>query len=84
MRNDLLAIKRGEVDLESVLQRAEGLSRELDEAHRATKLPERPDLRRAQALLTRVREDAARRWLNDADDAFARRAAPVPLPEWKA
>jgi RNA repair pathway DNA polymerase beta family len=84
MRNDLLAIKRGEVDLESVLQRAEGLSRELDEARRATKLPERPDLRRAQALLTRVREDAARRWLNDADDAFARRAAPVPLPEWKA
>lgn len=84
VRNELLAIKRGEVELEAVLQRAEELSRELDEAHRATKLPERPDLARAQALLTRVREEAARRWLDDADDAFGRRAAPVPLPEWKA
>jgi hypothetical protein len=84
VRNELLAIKRGEVALEDVLRRAEELSRELDEAHRNTKLPERPDLARAQALLIRVREEAARRWLSDADDAFGRRAAQVPLPEWKA
>jgi hypothetical protein len=83
LRNELLAVKRGDVDLEAVLQRAEQLSRALDEAHRASKLPERPDLARAQALLTRVREEAARRWLSGADDAFGRRAAPVPLPEWK-
>jgi len=83
-RRELLAIKRGEVELDAVLERAEELSRELDDAHRATRLPERPDLARAQALLLRVREEAARRWLSDSDDAFGRRAAPVPLPEWKA
>jgi hypothetical protein len=84
VRLELLAIKRGEVALEDVLARAEELSRDLDDAHRNTKLPERPDLARAQALLLRVREEAARRWLSDADDSFCRGAAPVPLPEWKA
>ena len=83
-RLELLAIKRGEVALEDVLARAEELSRDLDDAHRTTKLPERPDLARAQALLLRMREEAARRWLSDADDPFCRRAAHVPLPEWKA
>jgi hypothetical protein len=83
-RLELLAIKRGEVALESVLARAEELSRELDEAHRKTALPERPDLGRAQALLLRIREESARRWLSRADDAFGVRAAPLPLPEWKA
>jgi hypothetical protein len=83
-RRELFAIKRGELELEAVLARAEALSRELDEAHRMTRLPERPDLARAQALLLRVREEAARRWLGDDDNAFGRRAAKVPLPEWKA
>jgi hypothetical protein len=83
-RRELFAIKRGELELEAVLARAEALSRELDEAHRGTSLPERPDLARAQALLLRVREEAARRWLGDDDDAFGRRAAAVPLPEWRA
>jgi hypothetical protein len=83
-RRELFAIKRGEVELEAVLARAEMLARELDEAHRGTPLPERPDLARAQALLLRVREEAARRWLGDEDDPFGRRAAAVPLPEWKA
>ncbi len=83
-RTELLAIKRGEVELEAVLARAEELSRALDEAHRTTKLPERPDLARAQALVVRIREEAARRWLSDCDDSFGRRAAPVPLPEWKS
>lgn len=79
-----MAIKRGEVALEDVLVRAEELSRDLDDAHRNTKLPERPDLARAQALLLRVREEAARRWLSDTDDSFCGGAAPVPLPEWRA
>lgn len=83
-RAELLAIKQGEVELDAVLRRAEDLSRELDEAHRTTRLPERPDLARAQALLLRVREEAARRWLSESDDAFGKRAAKVPLPEWKA
>jgi len=83
-RLELLAIKRGDVQLDAVLERAEALSRQLEEAHRVTRLPERPDLARAQALSLRVREEAARRWLSDTDDAFGRRAAPVPLPEWKA
>ena len=83
-RLEILAIKRGEVELESVLRRAEELARELDDAHRKTVLPERPGLARAQALLVRIREEAARRWLAATDDAFGRRAAPLPLPEWKA
>lgn len=84
IRDELFAIKRGEVDMEQVVARAEELSRELEEAHRTTVLPERPDLARAQALLLRIREEAARRWLQQTDDAFGRRAAPVSLPEWKA
>jgi hypothetical protein len=82
-RDELFAIKRGEVDMEHVVARAEELSRELEEAHRTTVLPARPDLARAQALLLRLREESARRWLQQTDDAFGRRAAPVPLPEWK-
>jgi hypothetical protein len=84
VRSELLAIKNGEVALEDVLARADDLSRDLDDAHRNTRLPERPDVSRAQSLLLRVREEAARRWLSDADDPFGRLAAPVPLPEWKA
>ncbi|MDB4987868.1 MAG: Undecaprenyl-phosphate N-acetylglucosaminyl 1-phosphate transferase [Myxococcaceae bacterium] len=83
VRDDLMAIKRGEVALEEILARAEGLSRELDEAHRTTQLPERPDLARAQALLIRVREEAARRWLAATNDPFGRGSASIPLPEWK-
>jgi hypothetical protein len=85
VRRELLAIKRGEVELEVVLARAEELSHQLHEAHRSTRLPERPDLARAQALLLRAREEAARRWLGGAhDDPFGSRAAAVPLPEWRA
>lgn len=83
LRSELLAIKRGEVALEDILARAEDLSRDLDDAHRSTKLPERPDIARAQALVLRVREEAARRWLTAADHPFGRGAAAVPLPEWK-
>lgn len=70
--------------MERVVARAEELSRELEEAHRASVLPERPDLARAQKLLLRLREEAARRWLQQADDPFGLQVAPVPLPEWKA
>jgi hypothetical protein len=83
-RDELLAIKRGDVELGHVVARAEELSRELDEAYRLTRLPQRPDLHRAQALLLRIREEAAKRWLDHADDAFGLRAAAAPLPEWRA
>jgi hypothetical protein len=82
VRAELLAIKRGEIELDEVLVRAEALSRDLDEARRSTKLPERPDVARAQALLLELREAAARRWLSKTDDAFGQNAAPVPVPEW--
>lgn len=82
VREELLAIKRGEIGLDDVLARAETLSRDLDDARRATKLPERPDLARAQALLLEVREEAARRWLDRTDGPFGQEAAPVPVPEW--
>lgn len=85
VRDELLAIKRGEVALEDVLARAEQLSRDLDEAHRTTRLPARPDLARAQRLVREVREEAARRWLaRGEDDVFGLRASEVPVPEWDA
>jgi hypothetical protein len=82
-RTELLAIKRGETSLERVLARAEELSKVLDEAHRATKLPDHPDMKRAQALLLRVREEAARCWLAREPGPFGTDAAEVPLPEWR-
>lgn len=83
-RDELLAIKRGELPLEAVLARAEALSRELDAAHSATRLPDRPDLVRAQRLLREVREEAARRWLEGHEDAFGKHASDVPVPQWNA
>lgn len=82
-RAELLAIKRGETSLERVLTRAEELSKDLEDAHRATKLPEQPDLKRAQALQLRVRQEAARCWLAREAGPFGTGAAEVPLPEWR-
>jgi hypothetical protein len=83
-RAELLAIKRGETDLEAVLRRADFLSKDLDDAHRTTKLPERPNLDHAQQLLLRIREEAGRRWLHRVPGPFGTDASVVPLPEWRA
>jgi predicted nucleotidyltransferase len=63
LREELLQVKRGEVPLEEVLERADGLAAELELAFESTKLPEEPDYQRADAFLRRCREATARRHL---------------------
>ena len=60
-RERLLAIKEGQVPLDEVLREAESLSPALEEAHRASRLPEQPDYRRADTLLQQLWHEAARR-----------------------
>jgi hypothetical protein len=66
-RDELLTIKRGEVPLAEVLRRAEAMMPELEDARRSTQLPAEPDLARADTLLRRVRQEAARRWFAGED-----------------
>ena len=57
-RERLLAIKRGEVPFQEVEQWRLDLHRQFDEAAQTTKLPERPDYERANALLIQARRSA--------------------------
>jgi hypothetical protein len=41
-------------------------------------VPKHPDVAAADRVLRRAREEAARRWVNQTDDAWGRRAAPPP------
>jgi predicted nucleotidyltransferase len=54
-RDRLLAIKRGEVPFDDIEQWRLDLHRRFDEAAQTTKLPERPDYERANALLLKAR-----------------------------
>jgi hypothetical protein len=82
LRGRFLAIKRGEVPLADVLDEAEELARELEAARRETRLPVRADAGRADALLRRAREEAARRWLARSPGPFGRDAPTMPLASW--
>jgi len=82
LRDRLLSIKRGEVDLADVVQDAEETAPMLDEARRHTKLPEHPNLRAADALLHRISQEAARRWVSGEVSAFGLHAPPPPMLEW--
>ncbi len=57
-RERLLSIKRGEVPFDEVEQWRVELHRQFDEAAHMTKLPERPDYERANALLLKARRIA--------------------------
>jgi hypothetical protein len=83
LRDRLLAIKRGEVPLAEVLRQAEGMTPALEEARRETPLPRRPDLAVADALLRRVREEAARRWAAGAPGPLGAAAPPPPPLAWE-
>jgi hypothetical protein len=83
MRARLLAIKRGEVPLEQVLAQAEALAEELEEARRITKLPKRGDVVRADAVLRRIGEEVARRWIARADGPFGKDATQPPAIAWE-
>ena len=58
-REQLLAIRRGEVPWEEVERWRLALHRELDEALASTSLPEHPDYQRANAFLIKARRVAA-------------------------
>ncbi len=77
-RDELLSVKRGEIALDEVLRRAEARIPELEDARRSTKLPRMPDVRRADALLRRLRQETARRWVFGQPGAFGSNAPPLP------
>lgn len=82
LRDELLAIKRREVSLPVVLRRAEELAADLEDAREGTPLPARADVGRIDALLRRIREEAARRWHDRVPGPFGADAAELPLAEW--
>lgn len=82
LRDRLLAIKAGEVALSEVLAEAESMAPSLDEARAGSKLPARPDVVRADALLRQVGEELARRWIHRAPGPFGLDAAPAPEVAW--
>lgn len=81
-RARLLAIKNGEVSLDDVLAEAEAMAPELERARDASDLPKRPDIRRADALLRRVGEEIARRWVSGVEGVFGKDAPPIPEVAW--
>jgi hypothetical protein len=62
LRTLLVAIKRGEVALDDVLAWAEAMAPELERVRNKSRLPKRPNVARADALLRRAGEEVARRW----------------------
>jgi hypothetical protein len=78
----LWAIKRGEVALADVVRDAEEMAAELESARQSTRLPARPDVARADALLRRVGEEIARRWISQDSGPFGRDAPPPPEVIW--
>lgn len=58
-RDELLAIRRGELQWDEVNARRLSLHKEFDAALAMTKLPERPDYERANAFLLRARREMA-------------------------
>ena len=83
LRDELWAIKRGQVPLEDVLARAEEIAAQLETARQQTVLPARADAAAADALLRRVREEAARRWFAAGPGPFGADAPPYPEAAWE-
>ncbi|MEM9488114.1 MAG: nucleotidyltransferase domain-containing protein, partial [Myxococcota bacterium] len=82
LRSELLAIKRQQVELPAIIARAEELAAELEQARADTPLPAQADVARIDALLRRLRQEAARRWHRDQPGPFGRDAAEMPLAHW--
>jgi len=81
-RERLLAIKRGHVALDTIVAEAEALVPALEDAKRRTKLPLRADIPRVDALLRRVNEELARRFVAAEPGPFGRDAPTPALAEW--
>jgi len=78
----LLAIKKGEVSLDAVLAEAEAMAPDLERARDESMLPKRPDVVRADALLRRIGEELARRWVSQAPGCFGVDAPKPPEVTW--
>ena len=78
LRTQLMAIKHGEVPLAEVLQRAEAMTPDLEAARQISRLPQRPDVRRADALLRRIGEALAHRFAHAVPGPFGKDAPPPP------
>lgn len=78
LRERLLEIKRGEVELDVVLAEAEALTPALEAARSQTRLPEGPDVARADRVYRRIQEELARRHLSGAPGPFGKDARPPP------
>lgn len=77
LRDRLVAIKRGEVDLDTSLRWTDTVAEGLDDARAHSVLPDEPDHARADALLLELRTAAARRWLAQRPGPWGRDAPAV-------
>lgn len=82
LRSRLFAIKRGEVALSEVLDEADAMAPDLEAARDVSTLPKRPDVARIDALLRRIGEELARRWITRAEGPFGKDAPPAPEVVW--
>jgi RNA repair pathway DNA polymerase beta family len=82
LRSRLRAIKRGEVALAEVLAEADAMTPALEAARDASKLPRRPDIARTDALLRRIGQELARRFVAGDDGPLGKDAPPPPEVEW--
>ena len=82
LRERLLAIKGGEVSMADVLAEADGMAPALEKARDESRLPRRPDVARADALLRRIGEEIARRWLSRSGGPFGAGGAEPPEVSW--
>ncbi|MDB4957319.1 MAG: Undecaprenyl-phosphate N-acetylglucosaminyl 1-phosphate transferase [Myxococcales bacterium] len=78
LRPTLVAIKRGEVPMSDVMALARELTPRLEAARQASTLPKHSDVARADRVLRKAREEAARRWLVQGAGPWGRDAAPPP------
>jgi hypothetical protein len=83
LRGELLAIKHGEVPLADVIARADAMTADLEAARRATRLPARADVGRADRLLRRIREEVARRWVRGDEGPFGTTCPTPPEATWE-
>ncbi len=82
LRPVLLDIKKGRMPLSEVITLAESMTPELEAARKESKLPRRADVRRAEVVLRRVREEAARRFFEGGDGPFGKDAPAAPEARW--
>jgi hypothetical protein len=81
-RDRLLAIKRGQVPLQEVLDEADARVPALEQARSRSRLPERPDIARADRLLRRIGQEVASRSVSSAPGPLGKDAPTPPEVTW--